>query len=325
QQLNENQNNISTFYQKQAEQLKAKQLSESDFQREINKLQLQFDSISTNYNLNTKTLVAQHPGLFITKVISMFTNMDTAKVNSFFGANEYNDSELCNGDMLSSKITIYFQRFLNADINSWKQGVETLLTKFPIGTDNRQVLYLTVIDLFAPYDQDFVRELSIRYAKEYPKSIYAQKALANAPKGSPIVGEEAPILSLAGLEGKPVSLKSLRGKVVLLDFWASWCGPCRQENPNVVRAYNTYKDKGFTVYSVSLDENKDKWKAAIAKDGLVWPTHVSDLKGWKSEGAALYNVKGIPATFLLNKKGIIVATNLRGDALDQKLKELLTE
>jgi peroxiredoxin len=165
----------------------------------------------------------------------------------------------------------------------------------------------------------------LRFVKEYPKSSYALKALANAPKGSPVVGEEAPLFSLNNVDGKPVTLKSLRGKVVLLDFWASWCGPCRQENPNVVKAYNTYKSKGFTVCSVSLDDNKEKWQAAIAKDGLVWPNHVSDLKGWKSSAASLYNVKGIPATFLLDKKGVIVATNLRGEALEQKLKELLTE
>ena len=325
QQLNDTQNKTSTFFQKQAEQLRSQQLSEAIFQKEIDKLQAKFDSLSINYNQSAATLIAQNPGLFITKVMNMFTNIDTAKVNTFFRAAEYKDTELCNGDMLSSKISIYFQRYLNPDINSWKQGVNTLLTQFPPNTNNRQVLYLTTIDMFAPYDQDFARELALRYVKEYPQSSYAKQALANAPKGSPAVGEEAPLISLAGVDGKIINLKSLRGKVVLLDFWASWCGPCRQENPNVVRAYHTYKSKGFTVFSVSLDENKEKWQAAIAKDSLAWPNHVSDLKGWKSSAAALYNVKGIPATFLLDKKGIVVATNLRGEALEQKLKELLNE
>lgn len=325
QQLNDNQNKISTFFQKQAEQLRSQQLSEPVFQQEIDKLQAKFDSLSISYNQSSATLIAQNPGLFITKVMNMFTNIDTVKATSFFREAEYKDAELCNGDMLSSKISIYFQRYLNPDINSWKQGVNTLLTEFPANTNNRQILYLTTIDMFSPYDQDFARELAIRYVKEYPQSSYAKQALANAPKGSPTVGEEAPLISLAGVDGKIINLKSLRGKVVLLDFWASWCGPCRQENPNVVRAYTAYKSKGFTVFSVSLDDNKEKWLAAIAKDGLTWPNHVSDLKGWKSSAAALYNVKGIPATFLLDKKGVIVATNLRGEALEQKLKELLNE
>lgn len=325
QQLNDNQNKLSTHYQKQADQLRSQQLSETDYQKQINLLQAQFDSLSISYNQSSSALVAQNQGLFISKVMSMFINIDTAKAATFFRPSEYTDPELCNGDMLSSKISIYFQRYLNPDLNSWKQGVNTLLGLFPANTNNRQVLYLTTIDMFSPYDQDFARELAVRYSKEYPLSSYAKQALANAPKGSPIAGEEAPLISLAGVDGKVIHLKSLRGKVVLLDFWASWCGPCRQENPNVVRAYNTYKSKGFTVYSVSLDDNKEKWQAAIAKDGLVWPNHVSDLKGWKSSAAALYNVKGIPATFLLDKKGVVVATNLRGEALEQKLKELLNE
>lgn len=325
QQLNDNQNKVSTFFQKQAEQLRSQQLSEPVFQKEIDKLQAKFDSLSISYNQSSATIIAQNPGLFITKVMNMFTNIDTAKANTFFREAEYKDTELCNGDMLSSKISIYFQRYLNPDIASWKQGLNTLLTQFPANTNNRQVLYLTTIDMFAPYDQDIARELAVRYMKEYPQSSYAKQAFANAPKGSPTVGEEAPLISLAGVDGKIIHLKSLRGKVVLLDFWASWCGPCRQENPNVVRAYSTYKSKGFTVFSVSLDDNKEKWQAAIVKDGLVWPNHVSDLKGWKSSAAALYNVKGIPATFLLDKKGVVVATNLRGEALEQKLKELLNE
>jgi thiol-disulfide isomerase/thioredoxin len=136
-------------------------------------------------------------------------------------------------------------------------------------------------------------------------------------------GISAPEIELKNPEGKTLKLSSLRGKVVLIDFWASWCGPCRQENPNVVRAYNKFKDKGFTVFSVSLDDDANAWKRAIKSDGLIWPNHVSDLKKWKSPLPELYGFDGIPYTVLIDKQGKIIGTNLRGPALEQKLNEIL--
>ena len=121
-----------------------------------------------------------------------------------------------------------------------------------------------------------------------------------------------------------MALSSLRGKVVLIDFWASWCGPCRKENPNVVRIYSKYKAKGFEIYGVSLDKDMNAWKEAIAADGIGW-VQVSDLKYWGSAAAKLYGVQGIPQTFLLDKNGIIAARDLRGAALDAKVGELMAQ
>ena len=136
-------------------------------------------------------------------------------------------------------------------------------------------------------------------------------------------GMQAHELSFPSPTGKEIALSSLRGKVVLIDFWASWCRPCRMENPNVVKLYNEYKDKGFTVYSVSLDKDKNRWVNAIQQDGLIWPNHVSDLKGWQSKAAQIYAVSGIPYTVLIDKEGKVIATNLRGAQLEEKLKEIL--
>jgi peroxiredoxin len=123
--------------------------------------------------------------------------------------------------------------------------------------------------------------------------------------------------------GNPVSLSSFKGKYVLIDFWASWCGPCRQENPNVVKAFNNYKDKGFTVLGVSLDQPnaKDKWMKAIHDDNLTW-TQVSDLKFWKNEVAVQYGIQAIPQNFLIDPQGKIIGKNLRGEGLNKKLEEL---
>jgi peroxiredoxin len=137
-------------------------------------------------------------------------------------------------------------------------------------------------------------------------------------------GQEAPEINLPSPDGTNIALSSLKGKIVLVDFWASWCGPCRKEMPNVVKAYAKFKDKGFEIYGVSLDQDKDRWVEAIKKDGITWP-QVSDLKQWDCEPAKQYGVTGIPATFLLDKEGKIIAKNLRGDDLEKAIENALAE
>ena len=169
----------------------------------------------------------------------------------------------------------------------------------------------------------FARIFIEEYGDAYPalkQQLEAQIQLAEATT----IGGIAPDFGQLTPEGDTLLLSDLRGKFVLIDFWASWCGPCRRENPNVVQAYNQFKDLGFEILSVSLDRDRNRWIRAIEEDGMIWK-HVSDLKGWGNEAAGLYGVRSIPHTILLDREGRIIARNLRGAALEQTLRQVLSE
>ena len=197
------------------------------------------------------------------------------------------------------------------------------------------LLVLQIQDFASPDYLDLHKSVAARLEKTFPGSRYAmdyasilttfqnQVAMDKAGATTVAIGQPAPDIALSNPDGKVMKLSDLKGKVVLLDFWASWCGPCRRANPSVVAAYNRFKNKGFEIYSVSLDKDKDKWVEAIKQDDLKWAYHVSDLKFWNSQAAQLYKVQAIPQQYLIDRSGKIQAIAKAGFSIDAELEKLL--
>lgn len=222
-----------------------------------------------------------------------------------------------------SGIVQQYQAMYNRESDKNSQKLKNLLLE-----NKDDIAVLMFLDNF-PREKNAAlhNEVVMALHEKYPdhQLVKEKYAIETSPATATSIGAIAPDLAFPDPDGNIRKLSDLRGKVVLLDFWASWCRPCRGENPHVVAMYQKYHDKGFEVFSVSLDRDKESWKRAIAADGLVWPNHVSDLKYWSSEAARTYGVSSIPSTFLLDQNGRIIAKNLRGEALSNALKQLFGE
>lgn len=241
--------------------------------------------------------------------------------NTFMSAVQGLETKYAQYNTVEPPLSVQVQ--MRAEYDSIMNARVAAIQAYALGLDNSLVPYFATNYLMPQADFEFLKQIDNKYYPQFAQSKYAQelhKRIEILSKTAP--GSIAPDIVLADPFGKTVSLSSLRGKTVLVDFWASWCRPCREESPNLVKAYNKYKSRGFEVFSVSLDDNRDAWQKAINDDKLLW-THVSDLQKWNSAVVNQYNIESIPFTVLIDAEGKIIAKNLRGEALDAKLAEVL--
>lgn len=281
----------------------------------------------------------------------IITNSDTIKVFGD-GRDLLRNVNIVGND--DSQQLLEFLR-MQADINTLRDSIQMELNKNPMLQNDLNQIYQSRYKQFEYFRDRFVQQFSNSPAligpmqtfdpeKEFDKySALAEKVIAAVPDGliaqslrqsvaayrqkaaaSQLLapGSVAPELEGNSPDGTVYKLSDLKGKVVLIDFWASWCGPCRKENPNVVALYEKYKDKGFTVFSVSLDSDKNAWMRAIETDKLIWPYHISELKRWDGVLSRSYGVNSIPFTVLIDAEGKVVEKNLRGPMLEQRLRQI---
>lgn len=217
------------------------------------------------------------------------------------------------GSPAADRYKNYQQRARDLDIEAFiKEQPSSIVTAFVLYRYYSPSLSPEKIEEYTNLlDKSLAETQYVKLLRELPATLRSTR-----------IGTKAPDFALPNPEGKTVRLSDHFGKYILVDFWAAWCGPCRRENPNVVKVFNKFKDKGFTVFGVSLDSDKSAWVKAIEKDGLNWP-QVSDLKFWDSAPAKLYGIRGIPGNVLLDRSGNIIARNLRGVELENKIAELL--
>ncbi len=307
---------------KQAQQAaRLRRVNPQESQKQMIALRAKWDSAQVTLNEDFKRLKVDFKHKYIHELADLFIVTESTNKENYLKKEEFLNPIWMSGDMLMRKVNYYTLRFLQLSKLNVEKEINVILGYTKPKSLLREKLYENLINIALSVDKAYAGKLSKVAFEEYPESASLKKIKESFPPG---IGDEAPEIVMMNPEGKELKLSDLRGKVVLLDFWASWCGPCIRESPNVVAAYNKYNEKGFEVFGVSLDNNKDRWVGAIQKYNLLWPNHVSDLKKWNSAAGRKYGVSGIPATFLIDENGIIIAKDLRGQKLDATLAQLLS-
>jgi peroxiredoxin len=283
-----------------------------------------YAKIGNGSNDNFKNLKVETPGnkALKTLIVGLMENAITLEKNDDILdslQNAGNDSLLAIESVKQAKFNEGLMSFLNGYVFKSEDPIVTIFAMANAQTEDKNTIQKRIDHLTKKFpNHKGVQDIIL----EYNRILTEMNKPKPAQPEKPVVGKMAPNFTMNDTEGNPVSLSQYKGQYVLVDFWASWCGPCRGENPNVVAAYKKYKNKNFTVLGVSLDEDKDAWMKAIQKDGLTWK-HISDLKGWQSAVVPVYGIEGIPYNVLLDPEGKILATELRDKDLDAFLSKTL--
>lgn len=240
----------------------------------------------------------------------------------FFDYVDFSQNQYIYHYLTHEKLEVYFQLLAKKEQTFVEEKLHNLLSKSGKNELSKEIIYKSAIIGMMRLAPDLSANIYQKFEKEYPKSMYIEILKPYlAPLLKTQIGSIMEI-TLPDTSGKLFSTKNFKGKILIIDFWASWCGPCRMENPNMVKLYQAFKDKGLEIVGVSLDRDSKAWKEAIRKDNLSW-IHISDVKGWQSAAAREYGINSIPQMFVLDKQGKIIAKNLRGEALYKKIESLL--
>lgn len=273
------------------------------------------------FQLRINIEIANYYRLFLTDEIHVFYVPEPGENANI----EINTKAVEKSIIRGSKHTLLYHNTLKKYKTNSQKKRKDIARELINNNPNSIVCVIFATDLDFDKDEIYFKKL-IKGMDKYSENEHIKNFINRFERHKKLkIGAIAPEISLKNTKGSYVKLSSLKGNYVLIDFWASWCGPCRRESPNIVKIYNKYHSKGFEIYSVSLDKSDANWKKAITEDKLGKWTHVSDLKGWKSEGGKIYNVSSIPYTVLLDKKGKIIAKDLRGNALEMELKKIFGE
>ena len=297
-----------------------------------------------NFISNVKTLITERDSLAFNSLmdkkgnknawaLSVYNRLSNdassiANKHSLYQLEAQNDDDIAN--MVVTKSQQIVQNIVNGYQSAYNETDSYINSRVleSIKENKSNIAVLMFVDMFPREQNTALHEEVVKALHEtHPDHAIVKERwnIMQSPGYKTSVGSMAPELAFPDPQGKIRKLSDLKGNVVLVDFWASWCGPCRRESPNVRNVYAKYHDKGFEIFSVSLDRDGESWKRAIEADKLVWPNHVSDLKQWQSAAAAIYGVRSIPAMFLLDREGRIVAKDLRGEALEKAVKQLLEQ